>query len=116
MKQQFIQADLSKVEVMVQRLAKRFHPDKIILFGSYARGQITNDSDVDLLVVMPVEGSKRKAAAEMDLALADRDLPLDLIVVTPEEYDRYQDTVGSVIYPAAQEGRVMYEQKKTFSA
>ena len=59
---------------------------------------------------MPVEGSKRKAAAEMDLELADRDLPLDLIVVTPEEYDLYQDTIGSVIYPAVQEGRVLYER------
>ena len=105
-----IQADFGKIEAMVQRLAERYHPDKIILFGSYARGRVTPDSDVDLLVVLPVTGSTRKAAVEMDVALADRDLPLDLIVVTPGEFERYRDTIGSVIYPAVQEGRVMYER------
>lgn len=110
MKQASIQTNLRKIEAMVQRLADRFNPDKIILFGSYARGRVQKDSDVDLLVVLPVAGSKRRAAVEMDLALADRDLPLDLIVVTPGEFERFQDTIGSVIYPAAQEGRVMYER------
>ena len=71
---------------------------------------ILKDSDVDLLVVMPVEGSKRQKASEIDLALADRTLPLDVIVVTPEEVEKYRNTAGSLIYPALKEGKVVYER------
>lgn len=95
---------------MVRRIVEEFHPDKIILFGSHARGTAGPDSDVDLLVVMPVEGSKRKQAIAIDVALSDRAVPLDLIVVTPGEFERCKDVIGSVIRPAAKEGRVLYER------
>ncbi|MBI5428629.1 MAG: nucleotidyltransferase domain-containing protein [Nitrospinae bacterium] len=95
---------------MVETIANRFQPDKIILFGSYACGTPTRDSDVDLLVVMRVEGSKRQKAAEIDLALADRTLPLDVIVVTPDEIEKYRNAKGALIYPALKEGKVVYER------
>lgn len=95
---------------MVRRIAAQFHPDKIILFGSHARGQARPDSDVDILIVMPVEGSKRRKATEIDGALADRRIPLDLIVVTPEEFERARHQVGSVLRPAALEGLVLYDR------
>jgi uncharacterized protein len=50
-----------KISEMVRRIVEGFHPDKIILFGSYARGAAGPDSDADLLVVMPVKGSKRSS-------------------------------------------------------
>jgi predicted nucleotidyltransferase len=100
---------ITEIEDAVQRIVNRFRPAKIILFGSYARGSAGPDSDVDLLVVMKVEGSKRRQAVEIDLALADRRFPLDLIVVTPEEFEKYQDTVGHIIYPAVREGKVLYD-------
>ena len=99
-----------EISAMVDRIIQGFNPQKIILFGSHARGVAGRDSDVDLLVVMRVEGSKRKKAMEIDFALADRTIPLDLIVVTPEEFERERDQVGSVIRPAAREGRVLYER------
>jgi predicted nucleotidyltransferase len=95
---------------MVRRIATQFGPDKIILFGSHARGDARPDSDVDLLVVMPVEGSKRQKATEIDMALADRSVPLDLLVVTPEDFERGRSEVGSVLRPAALEGRVLYDR------
>jgi len=95
---------------MVRRLVERFHPQRIILFGSHARGTAGPDSDVDLLVVTEVSGSKRRLAVEMDLALADRKLPLDLVVVTPEEMARYRDVVGHVLYPVVREGKVLYDR------
>ncbi|MBM4126855.1 MAG: nucleotidyltransferase domain-containing protein [Nitrospira sp.] len=95
---------------MVRRIAAQFHPDKIILFGSHARGKAGPDSDVDLLVVMPVEGSKRRKATEIDGALADRTIPVDLIVVTPEEFERARHQIGSVLRPAALEGLVLYDR------
>ena len=102
--------NFSKIEAMVGRLAEQFHPVKIILFGSYARGVAGPDSDVDLLVVIATEGSRRKLAIQMDIALADRDIPLDLLVVSPQEFNQYRDVTGSVVYPAVREGKVMYEQ------
>ncbi|HXF91317.1 MAG TPA: nucleotidyltransferase domain-containing protein [Nitrospiraceae bacterium] len=95
---------------MVRRIVSQFNPEKIILFGSHARGQAGPDSDVDLLIVMPVEGSKRRKATEIDGALADRRIPLDLLVVTPEEFDRARHQVGSVLRPAALEGLILYDR------
>lgn len=99
-----------RIEEMVRRIVSQFHPDKIILFGSHARGQAGPDSDVDLLIVMPVEGPKRRKATEIDGALADRTIPLDLIVVTPEEFERARHQIGSVLRPAALEGLVLYDR------
>ena len=99
-----------KIEEMVRRIVEKFHPEQIVLFGSYALGQAGPDSDVDLLVVMPVSGSKRKTAMEIDLALAGIGLPKDIIVVTPEEVARLRDIVGTIVYPAVREGKVMYDR------
>jgi predicted nucleotidyltransferase len=94
----------------VERIATRFHPDKIILFGSRARGQGGPDSDADLLIVMRVDGSKRQQAVQMDLALEGIPIPIDLIVVTPEEVEKYRDAIGTIIREAVREGKVLYER------
>jgi predicted nucleotidyltransferase len=99
-----------QLDAWVRRIAERFHPEKIVLFGSHARGTAREDSDVDLMVVVRVDGSRRKLATAIDLALADRTLPLDLIVVTPEELERDRDQPGSIVRPALREGRVLYER------
>lgn len=98
------------ISEMVRRIVEDFHPEKIILFGSDAHGTAGPDSDADLLVVMRPSGSKRKTAIQIDLALAGIGLPKDVIVVTPEEVDKYRDTVGTIIYPALREGKVLYER------
>ena len=67
------------IEEMVHRIVKGFAPEKIILFGSHARGTAGPDSDVDLLVVIHQNGSKRKKATEIDVALLGIDLPVDII-------------------------------------
>ena len=95
---------------MVRRIVRQFAPEKIILFGSHARGMGGPDSDADLLVVMPVPGSKRRLAEEIDLALAGVGMPKDMIVVTPEEVEKYREIVGTIIYPAVHEGKVLYER------
>jgi len=100
--------DRQNLNQMVETIVVRFHPEKIILFGSYARGEQTRDSDVDLMVVLREEGSKRRKAAEIDLALADRAAPLDLVVVTPEEVEKYRGSMGTVIHSALTEGKALY--------
>ena len=97
-----------KIEEMVRRIVERFHPDQIVLFGSYARGQAGPDSDVDLLVVMPVHGSRRAVQLQVRLALHDIHLPKDVIVVTPDQFERQRDIPGTIVRPAFLEGKVLY--------
>jgi predicted nucleotidyltransferase len=99
-----------KIQEMVSRIVERFDPERIILFGSHARGEGGPDSDVDLLVVMRVEGSKRRKAVEIYSALAGIGVPKDIIVATPEEVGEYRDIVGTIIQPALAEGKVVYQR------
>jgi uncharacterized protein len=100
----------SNLDEIVNRIVRGFHPEKIILFGSRARGTAGPDSDVDLAVVMNVEGSKRQKATEIDLALFGVDVPIDVIVMRPEELERNRNQIGMLLYPALREGKVLYER------
>lgn len=96
------------IAAMVERLVTRFAPEQIILFGSQASGTAAPGSDVDLLVIMPVAGSKREKRVEMRMALDDILVPMDVLVTTPEEVARERDLVGSIIRPALREGKLLY--------
>jgi len=95
---------------ITRRIVRQFNPDKVILFGSCARGDVGPDSDVDLLVVMPVEGSKRDKAIEIGVALHDILIPKDIVVSRPEEFAWRKDVSGTIERPADREGRVLYER------
>lgn len=97
---------------MVKRLVQRFNPDQIILFGSRARGTARPDSDYDLLVVLPITGSKRAKQVEMRVALHDLNVPTDIIVATPDEIERRREIVGTIIRPALREGKVLYARSE----
>jgi uncharacterized protein len=96
------------IQMMVQRIVRQFDPDRVILFGSHARGEGGPNSDVDLLVVMPVEGLKHKKQVQIRVALHDIHIPKDIIVTTPEDFEWRKEIPGTIEYPAAQEGRVLY--------
>jgi predicted nucleotidyltransferase len=98
----------AQIERMVQRIVKKFHPEKIILFGSQARGDAGPDSDIDLLVVMPVVGSVRAKRLEVSLAVPHSPTPVDVRVTTPEDLAWRKDIVGTVEWPATREGKVLY--------
>ena len=93
---------------MVRRIVAKFNPEKIILFGSYARGTASSESDVDLLIVMRIAGSKRKAQLGIRRALHDIAIPLDVIVSDPSEFEWRKDVIGTIEWPAVHEGRVLY--------
>jgi len=102
------------IKEMAARIVDRFHPERIILFGSHARGTAGPDSDVDLLVVMRgVEGRRRKAATEIDLALKGIELPADSLVITPEDLERGRRQIGTVVRPALREGKVLYDARRS---
>lgn len=97
------------IQAIRDRIVERFHPDKIILFGSHARGDAGPDSDLDILVVMAA-GNTRQKANEIDLAFADRLVPMDIIVMTPEQFERQKNLIGTIVYDVVREGRILYER------
>ncbi len=99
------------IDRMVRRIIRRFHPERIILFGSHARGTAGPDSDVDLLVVVAAGRSKREKQLEIRLALRDFRIPKDVIVSTPEEFAWRKDVVGTIEHPAVREGKVLYARR-----
>jgi predicted nucleotidyltransferase len=101
-------SERKEIRQMVRRIVSGFAP---ILFGSHARGDAGADSDVDLLVVMPVEGSRREKAVEIGVALHEIRLPKDIIVTTPEAFESRKEVVGTIERLSATEGRVLYARR-----
>lgn len=93
---------------MADRLVELFQPSRIILFGSFARGEATDDSDVDLLVVVPEVEDRRTLRVQMRRALQGMGLPKDIVLLTESEFEARRSVPGSVAYPADREGRVLY--------
>lgn len=89
------------------QIARLFKPERIVLFGSYAYGQPTKDSDVDLLVVMPFHGKGFRKAAEIRSRI-DADFSLDLIVRTPGELNRRVAGGDFFLCEATAKGEVLY--------
>lgn len=94
----------------ISPLIEKFHPQRIILFGSQARGTAHEKSDVDVLVVSRFQGKRRVILVEMDRTLRGVGLPLELVLLTPEEFDRDRSIPGTVARPAWLEGKVLYER------
>ena len=100
----------SILDEVVGRIVKACDPDKIILFGSHATGRAGPDSDLDLLVIANVEGSRRKKATEIDAKLYGIPVPVDLIVVTLEQMKKEGRVPGSILHTAVSEGQTLYER------
>ena len=98
----------SIIREIVKRIVSQFDPEKIILFGSYARGTAGPDSDLDFLVVMPVKESKRQTQLQIRIALHDIKFPKDILVSDPKEFEWRKNIVGTIEWPATHEGRVLY--------
>jgi predicted nucleotidyltransferase len=93
----------------VERLVERFEPTRIILFGSQARGTADERSDVDLLVVCPIPNGRRELMVAMDRALGGLGIARDVVILTPEEFERDRHIPGTVARPAALEGQMLYD-------
>ena len=97
---------------VVRRIVEVASPERIILFGSAARGDAGPDSDIDLLVVLPEAPNKRQAAIEIRRALRDFPVSKDIIVTTLDEIARRGDLIGPVLRPALREGKVLYARAR----
>jgi predicted nucleotidyltransferase len=102
------QPDHSRLKEIIQRIVDCANPDQIILFGSAARGEGGPDSDLDLLIVKSGVTHRRQLAQQIHLSLFGIGIPVDVVVVTPEDVEAYADKVGSIIGPAIREGIQVY--------
>lgn len=101
---------LSEIRELSDRIAKEFNPDRIILFGSHAYGTPKEHSDVDLLVIMPFEGSGLRKSVEI-LTRLSPDFPIDLIVRRSDETARRYAEFDPVLRQALDLGQVLYERQ-----
>lgn len=97
------------VKEIVQRILAVAKPDKIILFGSAAAGQMTSDSDIDLLVVEQYIEDRREEYVRIRRALRGMGLPFDIILISTQWFEESKDVVGGIAYPANKQGKVIYE-------
>ena len=101
------------IPIMVERIVDGFDPIRVTLFGSRARGDYTQYSDVDLLVVLdgPIDlRDKRDTTTAIRRALGGLGVAKDIVVTTPDEIERRGDLAGNVLYYALREGVTLYER------
>ena len=96
------------ISTFARQIAQQFNPHKIILFGSYAYGKPTADSDVDMLVIMPFEGRGVYKSAEIATTLRP-DFPIDILVRTPEQVKQRLELGDFFIREITEKGKVLYE-------
>jgi len=99
--------DEKLLQEIVTRIVDAVAPEKIILFGSAARGQMGPDSDVDLLVIKACD-HRRKLAQLIYRSLHGIGIPVDIVVATPDDIERHRDTIGYIYRPALRDGREIY--------
>jgi predicted nucleotidyltransferase len=104
---------LHAIRAVAQRIADRFQPEKIILFGSYAYGQPKPESDVDLLVIMDTPLRSRQQRLEISRALSPRPFPLDIIVRTPQELAERIALGDLFLSEIITRGKVLYERTRS---
>jgi predicted nucleotidyltransferase len=100
--------DATLLEEVIRRVVEVADPDRIILFGSAARGELGPDSDIDLLVIKSGVRHRRQLAQAIYVGLMGVAAPVDVLVVTPEDVEMHRHKVGTIIGPALQEGREVY--------
>jgi predicted nucleotidyltransferase len=101
--------DLGLINDKVQVIISKFRPDKIVLFGSHAKGNAGPDSDVDLLVIINTERSTWDLAVDISVALK-HSVPIDIIVRTPKEIARRLQQGDFFIKDIMENGKVLYER------
>ncbi|MCK4661459.1 MAG: nucleotidyltransferase domain-containing protein [Bacteroidales bacterium] len=100
----------TKISEIVSKIATGYNPDKIILFGSYATGNASENSDLDLLVVKDSELPRPERAFKIRKLLYGAMVPIDLIVYTNEEINQSRNNKYSFIYQVLNSGKILYER------
>ncbi len=102
-------SNMEDIRALGRKIAGEFHPQRIILFGSHARGAAREDSDIDLLVIASFEGTGFRQSLKI-LNRLDIRLPVDLIAYRPEDVERRYAEGDPLIRDALDHGEVLYAQ------
>jgi len=102
--------DTKLLQQITRTIVDRFHPRRVILFGSHARGEAKADSDLDLFVEMETPARPPERAIEISSAFGLRHWSLDIVVYTPEEVARLRGINGTLLSLIEGEGKVLYER------
>ncbi len=95
---------------IVRRIVETAQPEKVVLFGSRARGDARDNSDYDFLVIQDSSEPPHRREVPLYLALADVHLPVEVVVYTPEEVNEWSEVPQAFVATALREGRVVYER------
>ena len=104
---------LDKIRAYTDRIVREFHPDKIILFGSRVEGKDNESSDIDLVIVKETEKRPLDRRIEVETLLADRAVPIDIVVYTPDEMRNLYSMGSPFIEEIVEKGRLLYMRKAT---
>jgi predicted nucleotidyltransferase len=105
---QKLQVDETVLNEVTRRIRDAASPDRIILFGSAATGDMNRDSDLDLLVLMDSPRNTRQESVRIRSQLRGLGWPIDILVMDTARFDETKNIIGSVAYPANRYGRVLY--------
>jgi predicted nucleotidyltransferase len=105
---QKLQVDDELLNEVTRRICEAADPERIILFGSAATGDMDGDSDLDLLVLMTAPENTRQESVKIRRQLRGLGWPIDVLVMDAGRFDATKDIVGSLAYPANRYGRVLY--------
>jgi predicted nucleotidyltransferase len=97
-----------KIEYITKRIIDLVHPQKILLFGSASRNEMSKDSDIDLLVIMGKGIQRRKTAQQLYRDIKGAGIPFDILVATEEDLQKHKDNLGLIYRTALLEGKVVY--------
>lgn len=103
--------DEQLIENVAHTIVEKFNPQRIVLFGSRARGDAGPESDVDLFVEIETR-DRRATAMQIHRLFGPRNWPMDVIVYTPEDVAQWTGQVGTILYDIEREGRVLYDHRK----
>lgn len=100
-----------KIQEITKKIVNQFHPQKIILFGSYAWGEPRENSDVDLFIVQESDKPRLERQFEIRLALFPPGLSIDLLVYTPKEIEKRLQIDDFFIREILTKGKIVYDAK-----
>ncbi len=93
---------------IVKRVRSVVEPERVIVLGSYARGEVEPGSDIDIMVIADYEGTRAASAGKLYRAFRGFGIPKDILLVKPEKVERFRCSQWSVIYAALKEGVTVY--------
>lgn len=100
-----------QLEEITKRIVAVANPRRVLLFGSAVRGNFHQDSDLDMLVIVNAPVHRRRMAQSIYRNLHGVGIAVDIIVATPDDIQQYSQQNGSILKPALEEGRVLYETR-----